>query len=133
MTIGIWILGDQLSLNQSALASLTDIDPASVSVLMVESTDHARVRPYHKQKLILVWSAMRHFAQELRSIGFKVTYSECDRFGSAVETWVKTEGITDLRMMAPIDKPFEGWVAGLYLDCEINSIANNHFIWSETE
>ena len=133
MTIGIWILGDQLSLNQSALASLTNVDPASVSVLMVESTDHVRIRPYHQQKLILVWSAMRHFAQELRTIGFKVTYSECDRFGSAVETWIETEGITDLRMMAPVDKPFVGWVAGLNLDCEINNIANNHFIWSETE
>ena len=133
MSIGIWILGDQLNLNQSALASLTDANPTSVSVLMVESTDHIRIRPYHQQKLILVWSAMRHFAQELRSIGFKVTYAECDEFGSAVEAWVKAEGITDLRMMAPVDKPFAGLIAGLNLDCEINSIPNNHFIWSETE
>ena len=133
MTIGIWILGDQLSITQSALASLTDVDPASVAVLMVESTDHVRVRPYHQQKLILVWSAMRHFAQELRSIGFRVTYTECDRFGPAVEAWVETEGITDLRMMAPVDKPFAKQVAGLNLVCEINSIPNNHFIWSEAE
>lgn len=119
MSIGIWILGDQLNLNQSALASLTDANPTSVSVLMVESTDHIRIRPYHQQKLILVWSAMRHFAQELRSIGFKVTYAECDEFGSAVEAWVKAEGITDLRMMAPVDKPFAGLIAGLNLDCEL--------------
>ena len=133
MSIGIWILGDQLNLNQSALASLTGVDPASVSVLLVESTDHIRIRPYHQQKLILVWSAMRHFAQELRSIGFKVTYAECDEFWSAVETWIEAEGITDLRMMTPVDKPFSRLVSGLNLGCKINYIPNNHFIWSETE
>jgi deoxyribodipyrimidine photolyase-related protein len=129
MTIGIWILGDQLSFDQSALASVD----STVPVLMVESIDHVSIRPYHQQKLILVWSAMRHFAQELRSVGFGVTYVECDRFGSAVSDWVSEHQITELRVMAPVDKPFAKLIADLDLSCDIRILPNNHFLWSETE
>jgi deoxyribodipyrimidine photolyase-related protein len=129
MTIGIWILGDQLHRDQSALASVDSIVP----ILMVESIDHIRVRPYHKQKLILVWSAMRHFARTLRSDGFEVTYVESDRFGSAVSDWVLANHITDLRVMAPVDKPFARLIAELDLGCEMTILPNNHFLWSETE
>ncbi len=129
MTIGIWILGDQLSVHQSALASVE----SGVLVLMVESIDHIRVRPYHQQKLILVWSAMRHFAQELRDLEFDVTYVECDRFATAVEAWVLANQITELRMMAPVDKPFARLITELDLPCAINVIPNNHFLWSEAD
>ncbi|MEO1590200.1 MAG: cryptochrome/photolyase family protein, partial [Cyanobacteria bacterium J06632_22] len=62
MTVGIWVLGDQLWQGQSALASCQD---TPVPVIVIESLQHVQQRPYHQQKLVLVWSAMRHFAQEL--------------------------------------------------------------------
>ncbi|GAA6620015.1 hypothetical protein NUACC26_058310 [Scytonema sp. NUACC26] len=65
MTIGVWILGDQLWSEQAALQSCHKTD--NVHVIMIESLHHVQARPYHKQKLVLVWSAMRHFAEELRS------------------------------------------------------------------
>ena len=43
---------------------------------MIESLARARQRPYHKQKLVFIWSAMRHFAQELRELGYQVDYYE---------------------------------------------------------
>ncbi len=46
---------------------------------MIESAARAKKLPYHKQKLTLVWSAMRHFAQELRSLGYQVDYHEAQR------------------------------------------------------
>ena len=58
MTIGIWVLGDQLNAGQAALASA---DPATSRVLLVESASVLARRAYHRQKLVLVWSAMRHF------------------------------------------------------------------------
>ena len=58
MTVGIWVLGDQLNAAQSALA---EVDPASARVLLVESRSVLQRRAYHRQKLVLVWSAMRHF------------------------------------------------------------------------
>ncbi|MEY2984858.1 MAG: hypothetical protein RLZZ568_1475, partial [Cyanobacteriota bacterium] len=73
MTIGILILGDQLWLEQSALRLHQDNRP-HIPVLMLESAELARQRPYHRQKLVLVWSAMRHFAQALEQNGWSVTY-----------------------------------------------------------
>ena len=76
MTIGIWVLGDQLNAGQVALASA---DPASSRVLLVESTSVLARRAYHRQKLVLVWSAMRHFAAELRAAGWAVDYHKIGR------------------------------------------------------
>ncbi len=65
------ILGDQLSAN---LSSLSHADPASTIILMAEVADEAAYVPHHKQKLALVYSAMRHFAEERRADGFTVDY-----------------------------------------------------------
>jgi deoxyribodipyrimidine photolyase-related protein len=67
----IWILGDQLNPRISALESVA---PSECVVLMIESLAIARRRPYHKQKLALLWSAMRHFGLELRELGYEVDY-----------------------------------------------------------
>lgn len=65
------VLGDQLSDNLSALA---DADISRDQVLMVESRVEATAWKHHKQKLVLVWSAMRQFAERLRARGFDVRY-----------------------------------------------------------
>ncbi|HEY9805569.1 MAG TPA: cryptochrome/photolyase family protein, partial [Candidatus Obscuribacterales bacterium] len=75
MTIGVWILGDQLWAEQAALLSCVEAR-SQTPVILIESLDHVRQRPYHQQKLVLVWSAMRHFAAELGAAGWPVTYME---------------------------------------------------------
>ena len=67
------IFGDQLSHD---IASLKAGSHERDCVLMVEATAEACYVPYHKQKLAFVFSAMRHFAAELRSCGWKVLYRE---------------------------------------------------------
>ena len=57
MTVGIWVLGNQLWRGQAALASGAG-DRSATPVLLIESHQFARERPYHRQKLVLVWSAM---------------------------------------------------------------------------
>jgi deoxyribodipyrimidine photolyase-related protein len=69
------ILGDQLSLD---LATLADVDPGRDSILMVEVMDECAQVRFHKQKLVLVFSAMRHFAQALRQRGLTVDYVALD-------------------------------------------------------
>jgi deoxyribodipyrimidine photolyase-related protein len=67
----VWILGDQLSPQNSAL---TACSPGDAVVLMIESQSRgSRVR-YHKKKLVLLYSAMRHFAADLRRAGWTVDY-----------------------------------------------------------
>ena len=69
------VLGDQLTRGLSALA---DLDPAADTVLMAEVTEEATYVRHHKQKIVLVLSAMRHFADELRAAGVRVDYVRLD-------------------------------------------------------
>jgi deoxyribodipyrimidine photolyase-related protein len=58
------ILGDQLSLDVSALR---DLDAERDTVLMMEVHEEGVYVRHHKQKIVLVLSAMRHFARTLRA------------------------------------------------------------------
>jgi deoxyribodipyrimidine photolyase-related protein len=69
------VLGDQLSADISALA---DLDPATDVVLMMEVQAETTYVRHHKQKIVLVLSAMRHFAEELRARGITVDYVRLD-------------------------------------------------------
>lgn len=75
MTTLVPILGDQLSHN---LASLRAVTPASAVVLMMEVAEEATYVPHHPQKIALFFSAMRHFAEELRNAGWTVDYVTLD-------------------------------------------------------
>ncbi len=133
MTIGIWILGDQLSQNQAALQSCRD-RIAHTPVLFIESLEHIQARPYHQQKLILVWSAMRHFAQTLQAEGWPVTYCEqAADFVTPLHQWLRTQGITELRVMAPSDRPFATFLHSLDLPCQLTLCPNNLFLWATTD
>ncbi|QUD89795.1 cryptochrome/photolyase family protein [Phenylobacterium montanum] len=69
------VLGDQLSLS---ISSLKDFDRDRDVVLMVEVAAEAKAAPNHVQKLVLIWSAMRHFASQLRQGDIAVDYVRLD-------------------------------------------------------
>ena len=46
--------------------------PEDGSVVLVESERHAAALPYHRQRRVLVRSAMRRFAEELAQAGYDV-------------------------------------------------------------
>jgi deoxyribodipyrimidine photolyase-related protein len=69
------VLGDQLT---RSLASLQDLDPARDIVLMAEVMGEASYVRHHKQKIAFLFSAMRHFAQEMRESGIKLAYTALD-------------------------------------------------------
>jgi deoxyribodipyrimidine photolyase-related protein len=75
----ILILGDQLSLK---LSSLRDADPQRDVILMAEVMAEARYAPHHKKKFVLVFSAMRHFAEVLRQRGWTVDYVKLEDAGN---------------------------------------------------
>ncbi|WP_413162494.1 cryptochrome/photolyase family protein [Capilliphycus salinus ALCB114379] len=132
MTIGIWILGDQLWSQQAALQSCQS--HRDTPIILIESLEFVRVRPYHRQKLVLVWSAMRHFADELRDAGWSVTYIiTAESVEVPLKKWIQDHKITQLRVMIPNDKPFQDLMATLNLSCPIDWRENNHFLWNETE
>ncbi|MEZ5247208.1 MAG: cryptochrome/photolyase family protein [Acidimicrobiales bacterium] len=67
----VWVLGDQLSRRHGPLG---DSGPGDCRVLFVESAALVRGQRWHRQRLHLVLSAMRHLAEELRAEGFDVDY-----------------------------------------------------------
>jgi deoxyribodipyrimidine photolyase-related protein len=75
MTILVPVFGDQLTFD---LASLAAVDRADAVVLMAEVAEEAAYVPHHKQKLALVFAAMRHFAEALRADGWTVDYRRLD-------------------------------------------------------
>ena len=71
----ILVLGDQLSHNLAALRT----GAAGVDrVLMVEVQEEATYVRHHKKKIAFLFSAMRHFAEELRAAGWSVEYVRLD-------------------------------------------------------
>ncbi|KZY64667.1 deoxyribodipyrimidine photolyase [Oleiphilus sp. HI0071] len=69
------VLADQLSHD---LASLRDIDPEKDVILMAEVRTEATYVKHHKRKTAFLFSAMRHFAQELEQRGLTVRYIRYD-------------------------------------------------------
>ncbi|WP_447876433.1 cryptochrome/photolyase family protein [Serratia fonticola] len=69
------VLGDQLSFD---LASLTELDSQRDVVLLVEVREEARHVPHHPKKIVLIFSAMRHFARALQQQGICVHYVSFD-------------------------------------------------------
>ncbi len=67
------VLGDQLT---PTIASIRDRAKDDTVILMMEVWDEATYVRHHKQKIALIFSAMRHFAAELRDAGWKVDYVE---------------------------------------------------------
>ncbi len=70
-----FILGDQLS---ASISCLEKADKETDVIVMAEVAEEAGYVPHHKKKLVFVFSAMRHFAQDLRDAGFNVLYRSLD-------------------------------------------------------
>ncbi|WP_372804883.1 cryptochrome/photolyase family protein [Loktanella salsilacus] len=71
----ILVLGDQLSMNLSALRAG---DKASDVVVMAEVTDEAGYVPHHPKKIAFLFAAMRKFAKRLRDDGWTVDYARLE-------------------------------------------------------
>jgi deoxyribodipyrimidine photolyase-related protein len=71
----VLILGDQLSDNVSALDGF---DPSCDAVVMAEVQAEATYVRHHQHKLVLIFSAMRHFAAQLRERGCTIFYQRLD-------------------------------------------------------
>ncbi|MGB5707266.1 MAG: cryptochrome/photolyase family protein [Arenicellales bacterium] len=69
------ILGDQLS---HGLASLRNVDKENDILLMCEVCNEATYVKHHKKKIAFLFSAMRHFAEELKHRGYNLLYTKLD-------------------------------------------------------
>jgi deoxyribodipyrimidine photolyase-related protein len=70
------VLGDQIS--EGRLSSLRDLDTERDTVLFAEVGAESTYVRHHKQKIVLVFAAMRHFAERLHAQGVDVRYVRID-------------------------------------------------------
>ena len=63
------ILGDQLSHD---ISSLKDCNKTEDIILMCEVWNEATYVKHHKKKITFLFSAMRHFAKELKECGYHI-------------------------------------------------------------
>ncbi|HEY9886530.1 MAG TPA: cryptochrome/photolyase family protein, partial [Vampirovibrionales bacterium] len=129
------ILADQLTLS---LASLKTIDPKSDLVLMAEVKSEATYVKHHKKKIAFLFSAMRHFAFELKSLGYRVKYvkyDDKDNQGSLfqeVAKAVKEDQLSSIEVTHPgeyrVLKDIESWQEGLNIPVTIHE--DNRFLSS---
>ncbi|MEO1553379.1 MAG: cryptochrome/photolyase family protein, partial [Pseudomonadota bacterium] len=116
-------------------------DPERSRVLMVEVQEEAEYVRHHKKKIAFIFSAMRHFAEELRALGWRVDYvtlNDPDNTGSfsdEVARAVKRE--TPDRLI--VTKPGEWRVLEAMrtwsdtLDCEVDLLEDDRFIATHEE
>lgn len=110
------VLGDQLSLD---LASMKKGDRNRDVVLMVEVAEETTYVRHHKQKIVLILSAMRHFAEALRKDGWTVDYVGLDdpdntgSFAGEVKRAVSRHEASAILATEPgewrVLKSMEGW------------------------
>jgi deoxyribodipyrimidine photolyase-related protein len=98
------IMGDHLTTD---IASLRGADKKNDIVLMVELASEIEPVPHHKQKIVLILSAMRHFSEALKVQGFHVDYVELDdaknsqNFTGEVQRAIARHGATRLIVTEP--------------------------------
>jgi deoxyribodipyrimidine photolyase-related protein len=96
----VYVLGDQLTMQVGPLSRLK---PSETVVLMVESLERGQSVSFHKQKLGLVYSAMRHFKLELERAGFKVNYQSCAKWIDGIQAHLEDYPGANLKLMQPAD------------------------------
>ena len=116
MTTLVPILGDQLTHD---LASLRGLDQADSVILMMEVAEETTYVRHHKAKIVLILSAMRHFAAELEAAGWQVDYVRLDEpdnsgsFTGEVERAINRHKAVEIRIVEAgewrVQKAIESW------------------------
>ena len=97
-----WIYVPYDQLNDS-MGPLSRENPRNLGIVLIENRWKAELRPYHKQKLALILSNMRHFALEQAARGVAVRYLVTDGpYRSALEQVARDVG--PLTVMTPAER-----------------------------
>jgi deoxyribodipyrimidine photolyase-related protein len=132
------VFADQLS---HGLASLKAAAGRPATVLMMEVGGEADHVPHHRKKLVFLFSAMRHFAVELRDAGWNVRYVTLDdpqnggSFDAEIARAVAETRATRILLTEPgewrVEQMAVNWRESLSIPVEI--LVDDRFIASRAE
>ncbi len=132
----ILILGDQLTPD---ISSLRGVRPDETVVLMAEVAGEASYVRHHKKKIAFLFSAMRHFAEELRAVGWQVDYvrlDDADNNGSLAGEVLRAaerHGVTYVRVTEPGEWRVLQDLQALDTALDIEILPDDRFIASHAE
>ena len=123
-----WVLGTQLNGAVGPLAHA----PRGSRVCMIEAHEFAARLPYHEQKLVLVFSAMRHFRDELRAAGYEVEYIKAETFHEGLRQYFDAHPDETLVLMDPPSHGAGSQLSNLARDAggQLEVVTNELFISS---
>ncbi len=132
------IFADQLSHN---LSSIAVSEPEECIILMMEVMHEADTVPHHRTKLVFLFSAMRHFSEELREQGWTVDYVKLTdknnkgTFRKEVKRALSHHDVDQIRVCEPsiyrVLKDVQGWESALEIPVTITP--DDRFITSKEE
>ena len=122
----VWVWGDQLD---TRLAHLRGRDPARTRVLMVVSDRKLTERTWHRQKVHLVVTAMRRFADRLAAEGYAVDLRRAGSMRDGLAAHVDAFDPSEVVAMEPASLAGTRTLAGL----GVALVDNDHFLchWRE--
>lgn len=128
----VWILGDQLLETHPALLEAERAHGRdAIQIVLIESAARISKLPYQKKKLILLLSAMRHYADQLKADKWRVTYLQTqDTFEDALREQLQKSGATALYMMAASEYDTRQMQQTLIesLDADVHLLPNTQFL-----
>ena len=122
------ILGDQLSQDISSLKGCNKSDDI---ILMCEVWNEATYVKHHKKKITFLFSAMRHFAKELKESGYRVSYTKLEDeqnsgfFKSEIARTLKQQKFDRIVVTHPgeyrVQEDIKGWATDFAISVEIRT------------
>lgn len=131
----VWILADQLShTNAALLSSRKGVD----GLLFIESRQTFGKLPYHRHRLLLMISAMRHFAAEREAEGWKVDYhrlADAPDMLSVLQKHCKACTPAEILITQPNNHDERTALGSLLrkLECPLRVIPNTQFLCSQED
>lgn len=116
------ILGDQLFEHHPALK-----DPTVEYFFLIEAKSMCQKLPYHKLKLVLVLSAMRHYGEYVKSFNKKVIYidvNDSEKYFKTLKDLVNIYSIKNLKYIQPVNLSMSKFLDNF---CNRQKIAYTHY------
>ncbi len=89
----------------AATGPLAEIDPQAAVLVLVESEEKGKRRPYHKKKIALLLACERHFALEQAARGVKIAYvTETGTHGDGLLRVQEEFGFKSITAMHPAER-----------------------------
>ena len=130
--VTVWILGDQLLRVHPAIeAAESRSGRRDIRIVLVESDARIAQLPYQRKKIVLILSAMRHYAAALRERGYLVDEVHASSFAEGLQRHVAQHRSQRLVTMAAAEyetRHFQYEILQTLLGIPVEVLPNTQFL-----